>query len=238
MRDKRWIWITVAVLVVIAAVTAFGWMTLNTVQSKTGGWLAAGALLVVGVGGAVAFYVLAPKEGSSPLKPFWATPKGAATLLSAAFAGLGAMSLLFPLMDPPNATQADVEGATKTVVGALDDRLGPSQNGRKVIQSIPGLWGEDGCGVVYSFEVRDQALLIERVKKEAGMADYDLAAEIVASGSGDTLHAVIERSSDAGEQPGQTLVFTYTGTGAGERLNWQNRTHRDVGGTMLHRCPA
>ena len=239
--DYRWTVVAVAVLAVIAVVLAFGWMTLNTAQSKTGGWVAAFALLGVGIAAAVSYYVLASKDGSSPRRPFWTTGKGVATLVSGALAGLGAMTLLFPLIDPPAATERTVEedGAkTRTeVVEARDEiiaALSPPQ--RAVAEAIPGQWCESGGAVAYDFEVKDGGLMIKRVRQEAGMPDYSMTAAIVPGGEGDELHASIARSSDAGETEGQALIFTYARAGAEERLNWRNLTHAGYGGTKLERC--
>lgn len=240
-RDYRWTVVAVAVLAVIAVVLAFGWMTLNTAQSKTGGWVAAFALLGVGIAAAVSYYVLASRAGSSPGRPFWTTGKGVATLVSCALAGLGAMTLLFPLIDPPAATERTVEedGAkTRTeIVEARDEiiaALSPPQ--RAVAEAIPGLWGEAGCGVIYDFRVQDGGLIITRVRKTPGMGDYAMTAALVPGGTGEELHASIARSSDAGETEGQALIFTYARAGGEERLNWRNLTHAGYGGTKLERC--
>lgn len=240
-RDYRWMVVALAVFAVIAAVFAFGWMALNAAQSKTGGWVAAVALLGVGIAAAVSYYVLASKDGSSPRRPFWTTGKGIATLVSGTLAGLGAMSLLFPLLDPPIATEETVqEDGAKTrteMVEAKDEiiaALSPSQ--RALAEAIPGLWGEAGCGVIYDFRVQDGGLIITRVRKPAGMDDYAMTAAIVPGGTGEELHANIVRSSDATEKEGQGLIFTYARVGQEERLNWRNLTQPGYGGTKLERC--
>lgn len=240
-RTLRWVVIAGTAATGIAAITVFGWMAANTAGAKTGGWIAAAALLAVGLAGAVSYYVLASRDGSSPRRPFWTTARGLATLVSAVLAGLAAMSLLFPLMDPPVATRQDVQDEGKTTRTAVEeardtilDALPPPQ--RAVVDALPGLWGEAGCAVVYDFRVSDGGLVIERVRKSADMPDYAMTAAIVTGGEGGQLHAVIVRSSDAGEKEGQALIFTHERAAGEERLNWRNLTHQGYGGTKLERC--
>lgn len=234
------LWVMTLVAIVAAAAT-FCWLAIGVADDKDGGWLAAAGILTVGIGAAVAQYVLAPKSDGSTGRPFWISWQGLATIFLACVGGAGAMSLLLPLLDPAVATEAtvtndgdrtrgEVAQARDTIIAALS----PPQ--RIVVEAIPGQWCESGGAVAYDFEVKDGGLMIKRVRQEAGMSDYSMTAAIVPGGEGDELHASIARSSDAGETEGQALIFTYLKAGDEERLNWRNLTHAGYGGTKLERC--
>ena len=235
------LWV-VTLATIIAAAATFCWLAIGVADDKDGGWFTVVATLAVGIGAAVAQYVLAPKPAGSMQRPFWFSWKGLATIFLACVAGAGAMSLILPLMDPAVATEKTVaQDGDRTrveVAQARDDiiaALSPPQ--RAVASAIPGRWGEAGCAVVYDFKVKDAGLMIERVRKQPGMSDYAMTAALVPGGTDDQLNASIARSSDAGETEGQALIFTYSRAAAEERLNWRNLTHAGYGGTKLERCP-
>ncbi len=237
---NRILWL-VTLVAIIGLAAAFAWLASDVAEDKRGGWVAIAVTLAVGIGAAISQYVVAPKTGGSPRRPFWMSWKGLATLFLACVAGAGAMSLLLPLLDPPVATEDTVVGdgdRTRAEIGEAKEEiiaaLSPAQ--RSVVRAIPGLWGEAGCSVVYDFKVKDGGLTIERVRKEPGMSDYAMTAALVPGGEGDQLNASIARSSDAGETEGQALVFTYSRAADEERLNWRNLTHAGYGGTKLERC--
>lgn len=145
------------------------------------------------------------------------------------------MSLIMPLIEPRPATQKDVADLETAVGARLTEQFGRPEAMRRIVQKLPGQWGEAGCGVIYRFQLIEGAVLIDLVRKQPGMADYSMAASITPGGANDEIHAVIERTTEPGEA--QTpLVFTYVGTGGGERLTWLNRSQNDVGGLELDRC--
>lgn len=237
---NRILWL-VTLVAIIGVAAAFAWLASDVADDKRGGWVAIIVTLAVGIGAAISQYIVAPKTGGSPRRPYWMSWRGLATLFLACVAGAGAMSLLLPLLDPPVATEdtvvmdgdrtrAEIGDAKEEIISALS----PTQRG--VIQAIPGLWGEAGCRVVYDFQVREGGLVIERVRKEPGMADYLMTAALVPGGPDDEVHASIARSSDPTETEGQALIFAYSEAADEERLNWRNLTQVGYGGTKLERC--
>lgn len=237
----RTLWV-VTFLAIVAVGAAFAWLAVGVADDKAGGWVAVTVTLMVGVGAAIAQYMLAPKSGGSMRRPFWTTWKGLATLFLACVAGASAMSLLLPLLDPPPATEKTVtddgEKTRSELIEAKDEilaALSPSQ--RAIIEVIPGLWGEAGCRVVYRFRIEQDAVLIDLVRKEPGMAGYSMGASLIPGGVGERLYAVVERSTEPDESK-DSLEFTYRATGASERLIWLNRDQDDVAGLELDRCDA
>ena len=226
---------------IVAAGAAFCWLAVDTAQDKTGGWLTAAAIVVVGVAAGLCQYLLAPKGQGTSGRPYWTSWKGLATIFGACVAGAGAMSLLLPLLDPPVATERTVtQDGDKTRAGIAEAKdeiinaLSPPQ--RVVLDALPGQWGETGCRVVYDLQVHDGGLVIRRIRKEAGMADYEMTSALAPGRTDDQVHASVASSSDEGETEGQALVFTYARAAGEERLNWRNLTHVGYGGTKLERC--
>ena len=235
----RGLW-AVTLLAIIATGAAFAWLAVGVAEDKKGGWIAAVCILAVGMGATVAQYTLASKSGGSMRRPFWTTWKGLATLFLACVGGAGAMSMLLPLLDPPVATEetvrddgdetrAEIDAAKKEIIAALT----PTQ--RRLLKAIPGLWGEEGCRVVYRFKIVHDAILVDLVRSEAGMGEYSMGASLIPGVQGERIYAVVERSTEPDELR-DSLEFTYRGTGASERLVWLNRDHTDVAGLELDRC--
>lgn len=232
---RRWVWGMAALVAIIAAVTTFGWMTINTAEAKAGGWVAAVVLVVLGVVAAISHFAMGSIDGQPRGLRYLITGRGLASFISAAIAGLAAMSLMFPLLDPPTATKADIDGARAAINSRLDEQLGVVQSTRTVLIGLPGGWGEDGCLAVYRFQVKDGAVFVDLVEKDGEMSDYSMVASIVETNDAAMLHATIERSTES-DEPGDAVVFTYSQRGK-ERLTWLNRSQQGVGGLELGRCP-
>lgn len=170
-------------------------------------------------------------------------PRWLARLGMAVFFGLGvalfAQSFIAPTEE--DLIRTDI-GEVRTDVGEVGDKIDVviAQTGPRpwrAFDNIDGLWGEEGCHVAYRFDRTDHILKVDLVRREPGMSDYSMVATILPDGEGDVLNATVERSSEADER-GSSLVFTYMGGEAFERLNWRNKAHAEVGGLELDRCAA
>ena len=225
-RSKPLAW---AALVVVAGCAGlFAYLGVTRAVEKDGGPWVQVLVVVLGLGAAIAhFVVTSPQTGRRDLRG-WLEPRRIAVLFGAVVAGFGAVAMGLTLFDPPNAVedrprqiQEDAAAARKAAEEAAS-RLAPKP--WRAFDEIDGLWGEaqHNCRVVYQFAKRGHALTVTLVRKEPGMSDYRMTASLAQTGQGDRLDAVLRTSTAADEGHGQALVFTYFDDGAVKRLDWLN----------------
>lgn len=85
--------------------------------------------------------------------------------------------------------------------------------------SLPGYWGDEGCDIVWRFEVTENALTAEIVQTLPDLPSYRLIASIVAA-EGYRLEAIGEEPVEA---RGMAATFTIDTSGAIQRLSWADR---------------
>lgn len=91
----------------------------------------------------------------------------------------------------------------------------------RILSKLPGLWGPEGCGVVFRFRIRDSALIITQERRRPGDPPYYAIATIT-NMDGDMLQTVGEEPL---ESAGHSSTFTYFTNGVTERLSWNDRLH-------------
>ena len=150
----------------------------------------------------------------------WLQRRPLAAVLVALAGALGAATAALALIAQPPATESR-PGAIEKAVDDIKAAVIRAKGRPRVQMAIGGLWGEDGCAVVYRMDVRENALVVEAVRRPAGAGEFRLVATILRS-DGNEMHVV-------GEEPdaarGMAATFTYRTTGATERLMWHDRVH-------------
>ena len=194
-------------------------------------------LFLVGAAAVVAALVLS--EGAAWNARHWTAwlqPRPLAALFLAIFVAFGVMTDALSLFEPrpavesePGAIESGVNQIGRDVrrfVAAAGPQPSPTP---RILQRLPGSWGEPGCAVTYRFTVRDRALMIESDRRPAGTRPFRSEATVTSS-SGDVLHSVGEKPA---EDRGRAATFRYSTNGATERLEWDAHSGAPL---VLDRC--
>jgi hypothetical protein len=221
--------VAAALLLTISAILVY-LATASAMDADKGAW---GVGLVLGVGVLTFAATLVITDWVPPGSAHWADwlqRRPLAAVLVALAGALGAVTAALALIQPRAPTESR-PGAIEKAVDDIKAAVTPAKGRPRVQRAIEGLWGEVGCAVVYRMDVRENALVVEAVRRPPGAGAYRLVATIVRS-DGDVMHIV-------GDEPdvarGMAATFTYRTTGATERLMWHDRV-RSVP-LELERCP-
>jgi hypothetical protein len=101
----------------------------------------------------------------------------------------------------------------------------------RILEKMPGRWGERGCQVSMRFEIEGPALRIVLDRPPAGTNLGPISATIV-SAVGDELESRATYPDGA-----RSATFNYLTDGVTERLVWQDWSERRAP-TTFYRCPG
>jgi hypothetical protein len=111
-----------------------------------------------------------------------------------------------------------------------------------ILRKIDGLWGEDHCRVVRSFELKDRALMVatQRVPATMRKMSWSFTIETPETASTQPTAAGWKTSSFSATEregliPGQSVIFKYLTDGVNERLLWDGQSD-DQQAIELRRC--
>ena len=111
--------------------------------------------------------------------------------------------------------------AIETGVDRIQQRLrsleGRREDVARVVQRMPGIWGEQGCAVTYRFAIQESAVLISSVRRPQGASYWSAILTIVAPPRGDVMETREESAAAA------AVTFTYFTNGVIERMRWHDR---------------
>lgn len=89
----------------------------------------------------------------------------------------------------------------------------------RILERIPGRWGESDCAITFRFTVRDNALIVDSDRRPPSQPPYRLIATIVRA-QGDVMEVRGEAPAAAN---GKAATFTYSTNGVSEQLMWNDR---------------
>jgi hypothetical protein len=117
-----------------------------------------------------------------------------------------------------------------STIGSLVEPQSTATPPARIVQRIQGLWGQRNCTVTFRFSIREDALIIDAVRRPSGSPPYRLEATIMRR-QGDVLDVLGERPHWA---RGMGARFTYFTNGVTERLTWDDQV--DSLPSKLDRC--
>lgn len=216
-------WVLLATLAILFVVVIY--LVADAALDKNVSHRARLFLVVLGVAAIIATLfagrqVLRTRRAVSLVRP---APIAALTLYLVAFISTmtDALSLLEPrpaVESAPRAIENKVD-QTRDNTDAILKRLPAPLPTSRIVEELPGVWGEQNCAVTFRFAIRDQALIVDAERRPAGAPPYRLVARI--TGSQDDVMEV--RGVAPEEAEGVAATFSYEATGDIERLMWDDQ---------------
>ncbi|MEN0652783.1 MULTISPECIES: hypothetical protein [Hyphobacterium] len=151
----------------------------------------------------------------------WSNGAAVTNLSQAMLAGLLAGWSAFVVI--PEGATARVENALRNLAQGQEDilaRLPQLPETARIVERIPGYWGEPGCRIVWRFTLLENTLTAEIVETLPGLPPYRMLASVTA--------AQDHRLDVTGEEPiearGMAATFTLDESGSIPRLSWMDRS--------------
>jgi hypothetical protein len=208
--SRRTGWIALSITLLCGLVIAY--LIFSNAAEKESGWLV--VLLFGAIGGAaLATNIIVSGDPTNGARHWsaWLQPKPIALIFASLVYGGSLLASMLPLLDPEPATKNDIAEAVDKIL-TPKTALPP-----RIVEKLPGFWGEPGCRWTYQFSIKGKALIVDRINP-ANAPRMRSVGTIIKS-EGDVMNTTTEAPKS-----GPAVTFTYTTNGVTERLIWDDNS--------------